>query len=110
MHSSDAVHVDKMAETDKEIAAACSQCILNGSSNWNARIVILNGETRYYERPRRNFCRCGARPPTEMMVEFVDQHKGWYGIEPICEQIAPPLTLVQEPSVYEIYRKFFISK
>ncbi len=32
-----------------------------------------------------------ARPPTEVMVVFVDQHKAQHGVEPICKkiQIAP---------------------
>src|SRR5262249_668594 len=33
----------------------------------------------------------GARPPSEVMVAFIDQHKGTYGVEPICRvlPIAP---------------------
>jgi len=26
----------------------------------------------------------GARPPTEVMVQFVNEHRGEYGVEPIC--------------------------
>src|SRR5690606_8033032 len=29
----------------------------------------------------------GARPPSEMMVSFIDDHRGEYGVEPICEQL-----------------------
>lgn len=28
-----------------------------------------------------------ARPPTEIMVAFVDNNKAEYGVEPICKQI-----------------------
>ena len=30
----------------------------------------------------------GARPPTEVMVSFIDQHRGEYGVEPICAAVA----------------------
>ncbi|MGH9335910.1 MAG: IS3 family transposase [Vicinamibacteria bacterium] len=29
----------------------------------------------------------GARPPSEMMVAFIDDHRVEYGVEPICEQL-----------------------
>lgn len=29
----------------------------------------------------------GARPPSEMMVAFIDNHREEYGVEPICEQL-----------------------
>src|SRR5712675_1972685 len=37
------------------------------------------------------FCTGGARPPTAMMVTFIDQHRMTYGVEPICRvlPIAP---------------------
>ncbi|MBL9027447.1 MAG: IS3 family transposase [Myxococcales bacterium] len=33
----------------------------------------------------------GARPPTQRMIDFVEEHRAAYGVEPICEvlQIAP---------------------
>ncbi|WP_461383820.1 IS3 family transposase [Devosia indica] len=33
----------------------------------------------------------GARPPTEAMIAFIDEHRGHYGVEPICRvlPIAP---------------------
>src|SRR5690606_39464809 len=39
----------------------------------------------------RLFCPGGARPPTEDLVAFIDEHRGEYGVEPICEvlPIAP---------------------
>ena len=30
----------------------------------------------------------GARPPTEVMVAFIDEHRGAYGVEPICSAAA----------------------
>ena len=37
------------------------------------------------------FCPGGARPPTEVMVAFIDAHRAEHGVESICEelQIAP---------------------
>ncbi len=29
----------------------------------------------------------GARPPTEVMVAFIDEHRDAYGVEPICAQL-----------------------
>lgn len=39
-----------------------------------------------------------ARPPTEMMVGFIDQHRGTYGVEPICAQL--PIA----PSTYFLHK------
>lgn len=30
------------------------------------------------------FCDGGARPPVEVMVSFIDAHRGAHGVEPIC--------------------------
>src|SRR5437660_3466883 len=37
------------------------------------------------------FCDGGARPPSEVMVSFIDAHRKVYGVEPICRvlPIAP---------------------
>ena len=37
------------------------------------------------------FCPGGARPPFEAMIAFIDEHRGAYGVEPICKvlPIAP---------------------
>ncbi|WP_092163846.1 IS3 family transposase [Bosea sp. CRIB-10] len=37
------------------------------------------------------FCPGGARPPTPVMIGFIDDHRGAYGVEPICKvlPIAP---------------------
>src|SRR5262249_54841153 len=39
----------------------------------------------------RVFCPGGARPPTQAMIAFIDDHRGAYGVEPICRvlPIAP---------------------
>jgi putative transposase len=36
----------------------------------------------------------GARPPTETMIAFVDEHRDQFGVEPICRE------LPMAPSVY----------
>src|SRR5690606_5069504 len=37
------------------------------------------------------FCPGGARPPTEAMISFIDEHRSRHGVEPICRllPIAP---------------------
>src|SRR5690606_955041 len=40
------------------------------------------------------FLRGGARPPTEVMVAYVDAHRDEFGVEPICR------TLEMAPSTY----------
>ncbi|MBT6088566.1 MAG: IS3 family transposase [Rhodospirillaceae bacterium] len=37
------------------------------------------------------FCPGGARPPVQAMISFIDDHRGSYGVEPICKvlPIAP---------------------
>lgn len=47
----------------------------------------------------------GARPPTEVLRDFIDEHRATYGVEPICKvlQIAPSgyrgqAALVRDPS------------
>ena len=34
------------------------------------------------------FLRGGARPPTEVIVEFIDEHRDEFGVEPICKDAA----------------------
>jgi putative transposase len=40
---------------------------------------------------RRDFLRGGARPPLEAMIRYIDEHRGSFGVEPICRtlQVAP---------------------
>ncbi|HSO48436.1 MAG TPA: IS3 family transposase [Rhizobiaceae bacterium] len=33
------------------------------------------------------FCDGGVRPPVEVMVKFIDDHRGAHGVEPICEML-----------------------
>lgn len=35
----------------------------------------------------RFFCPGGGRPQTEVMVEFIDQHKNGHGVESICRRL-----------------------
>jgi len=62
------------------------------------RIKALEREVKELRRAKRDpeagqriFCPGGARPPTQIMKEFVDQHGDTHGVEPICKvlQIAP---------------------
>src|SRR6185436_3464757 len=40
---------------------------------------------------QRVFCPGGARPPVQVMIAFIDDHRDVYGVEPICRvlPIAP---------------------
>ena len=63
--------------------------------------VLLSAEGRQNRELRRAneieaqgigvFCPSGARPPREMMMSFIDEHRSRYGVGPICAQapIAP---------------------
>ena len=72
------------------------------------RIKALEQEVRELRPPVEtadlevgvDFLRGGARPPTAVMVDYVDRHKGEFGIEPICEvpQFAPPPTSSEGPA------------
>jgi len=44
------------------------------------------------------FCPGGARPPSEVMMSFIDAHRAAYRVEPICAQL--PIA----PSVYYEYK------
>ena len=33
------------------------------------------------------FLRGGARPPTEQMIQFIDDHKDEFGVEPVCRHL-----------------------
>lgn len=39
----------------------------------------------------------GARPPVEDMIAFIDDHRGAYGVEPICK------VLLIAPSTYHVH-------
>ena len=42
--------------------------------------------TRSCVRPWRR-AQGEARPPVQAMTRFIDQHRGVYGVEPICRQL-----------------------
>ena len=53
-----------------------------------------NRELRHQRDPAQGvgvFCSGGARPPVQAMIAFIDNHRGAYGVEPICRvlPIAP---------------------
>jgi transposase-like protein len=64
-----------------------------------ARIKELEQENRELRPPpepadpqvRVGFLRGGARPPIEVIVEYIDAHRDEFGVEPICKvlQVAP---------------------
>jgi hypothetical protein len=39
---------------------------------------------RYLAQGVGVFCPGGARPPTQAMIAFIDDHRGEHGVEPIC--------------------------
>ena len=43
------------------------------------------------------FCPGGARPPVQAMIAFIDDHRGAYGVEPICRVL--PIA----PSTYHVH-------
>ncbi|WP_440136919.1 IS3 family transposase [Georgenia satyanarayanai] len=56
------------------------------------RLAELERENRELRRAnailkRISFFRGGARPPTALIVEFIDDHKDDFGAEPICSQL-----------------------
>ncbi|HAS09811.1 MAG TPA: IS3 family transposase [Acidimicrobiaceae bacterium] len=65
-----------------------------------ARIKELEQEVKELRRANAilksasAFFRGGARPPTEVTVEFIDRHRDEFGVEPICR------TLEMAPSTY----------
>ncbi|MEE8375621.1 MAG: IS3 family transposase [Acidimicrobiia bacterium] len=67
------------------------------SSVETERIKELERENRELRRANAilrsasGFLRGGARPPTEMMVTYIDTHRSEFGVEPICRvlQVAP---------------------
>src|SRR5699024_11809447 len=46
-----------------------------------------------------DFLRGGARPPTALIVEYIDQHKHEFGGEPICRTLTAAGTQIA-PSTY----------
>ena len=43
------------------------------------------------------FCPGGARPPTEVLISFIDEHRAEYGVEPVCKQLPiAPSTYYEE--------------
>ncbi|HET9896761.1 MAG TPA: IS3 family transposase [Streptosporangiaceae bacterium] len=72
-----------------------------GTSTADAqRIAELEREVRELRRANEilkaasGFLRAGARPATAAVTEFIDEHKGEFGVEPICDQ------LMVAPSTY----------
>ena len=71
-----------------------------GWLSWRKKCVSFAGRTRSCDRPR--FFRSGARPPTEMIVTFIDQHKHEFGAEPVCRTLTAAGTQIA-PSTYHAF-------
>ncbi|WP_369800147.1 IS3 family transposase [Tersicoccus sp. Bi-70] len=60
------------------------------STNDAARIKSLEAEVRELKRANEillaasSFFRAGARPATAVVVQFIDEHRARFGVEPIC--------------------------
>ncbi|MGB3167764.1 MAG: IS3 family transposase [Alteraurantiacibacter sp.] len=70
-----------------------------------ARVKALEREVRELRQANEilrkasaYFCPGGARPPVEAMIEFIDEHRASYGVEPICRLL--PIA----PSTYHAHR------
>ena len=68
------------------------------------RVKALEREVRELRQAKRDpsqgaglFCGGGARPPTEAMIAFIDEHRDAHGVEPICRVL--PIA----PSTYHDY-------
>ncbi|MGB5257412.1 MAG: IS3 family transposase [Woeseiaceae bacterium] len=68
------------------------------TSDERDRIKVLERENRELRQANEilrkasaYFCAGGARPPVQAMIGFIDDHRGVYGVEPICRvlPIAP---------------------
>ena len=59
------------------------QISLSVLRSWSVRIESLSEPMRFYVR-QQLFRPGGARPQTEVMIKFIDQHRSIYGVEPIC--------------------------
>jgi transposase-like protein len=57
---------------------------------WSGRTMSFARSTRSCARLAL-ICPGGARPPIQAMIAFIDDHRGAYGVEPICKvlPIAP---------------------
>uniref|UniRef100_UPI003898F6BE IS3 family transposase n=1 Tax=Cumulibacter manganitolerans TaxID=1884992 RepID=UPI003898F6BE len=47
------------------------------------------------------FLRGGARPPTSVLIEFIDQHRDLYGVEPICRVLTEHAVPIAPSTYYE---------
>ncbi|MEZ5742899.1 MAG: IS3 family transposase [Sphingomonadaceae bacterium] len=71
------------------------------AANDRDRVKLLEREVKELRRANEilrkasaYFCPGGARPPTEAMTAFIDEHRDAYGVEPICR------VLLIAPSTY----------
>ena len=63
------------------------------------RAVRLVLECELDHKSRSAAVQGGARPQTQLMVDFIDQHADEYGVEPICKQL--PIA----PSTYHRHKR-----
>ena len=64
------------------------------TSETRERLKALERENRELAPGQRDpaqgvgvFCPGGARPPVQAMIAFIDDHRGQYGVEPICREL-----------------------
>jgi len=90
--------VEQTPQRNAQWAAVCSLAEKVGCHRENLRNWVREYERNTGQRPGpttddgRRGPDEGARPPTELMVRFIDAHRVAYGVEPICAvlPIAPP--------------------
>ncbi|WP_345076366.1 IS3 family transposase [Brachybacterium paraconglomeratum] len=79
------------------------------TSSDSERLVELEKEVRELRRANSilrsasAFFRGGARPPTALIVEYIDQHKHEFGVEPICRTLTAAGTQIA-PSTYYAFK------
>ena len=88
----------RQAERDRGVRAGLR-------SDERERLKALEREVRELRRANEIeaqgvgvFCPGGARPPRELMMSFIDEHRGRYGVGPIGAQV--PLA----PSTYSAHK------
>ena len=70
------------------------------SRSWSARTESLRRVNEILRKASAYFAQAELRPPTEVMVDFVDEQRDGYGVEPIRKvlPIAPSTYYEQEGS------------
>lgn len=51
------------------------------------------------------FLRGGVRPPIQVIVAFIDEHRHRWGVEPICHVLSEELDVKIAPGTYYAHKK-----